>query len=139
MIFLFKGNTMISLVLGVLSLLILLVGAFGFLFIGTLKAILVGLIVLIIVFVAFSKFIHNVKFTPSGIEVIRYVGKTYTINYKEINKFYESNDGLLPAPIFVMKYQSHNRKGKITFVCSDEDLEKLLDTYFLGIKIKRLG
>lgn len=73
-----------------------------------------------------------------GIEVNHYLGKTRHVNYQDVKKFYESNDGVLPAQIFVIKYENKGTKGKITFVCSDNELEALLGTYFDGKRIKRI-
>lgn len=137
MTFEFKGNPTISLYLGLTSLLILSGLAIGFIFIGTLKAMIAGLIILLVALFAFSKFIRFVRFHEVGIEVVYYLGKSRHVAYKDVKKFYESNDGMLPARIFVMKHENKEKKGKITFVCSDSELVSLLDTYFDGKRIKR--
>lgn len=137
MTFEFKGNPLISMYLGFGTLIMLSGLAIGFIFIGTLEAVITGMVLLALVAFILSKTIRRVYFNEGGIEVNYYLGKTRHVRYQDVKKFYESNDGILPAQIFVIKHENKHTKGKITFACSDNELEALLETYFDGKRVRK--
>ena len=126
-----KGNPDISLYLGMTTVLILCAGGIAFIAILNLGSVIAGLVLISISLFAFSRFIQHVNFGEK-ITVKYFIGKSKTVEYKQCKKMYKANDGMIYAPINVLKYDDNGSERKITFVCNDSDLELICNEYFDG-------
>ena len=128
----FKGNPIISEILGFGALFILFSLGVRFILLWNIKSIIVGLVIVAIVIFVLSKFINKVLFLDDEISIKFLFGNKKLVKYKDCRTIYKSNDGLIKAPINVIRYKSINDSGKITFVCGDDELRELCDLHFGG-------
>lgn len=136
--FVFNANTPSGLVGGFVMLLVITAFAIASLFVGKLETIIAGSILLGINYLLFRTFIHTVHFSAEGIEVKYFIRKSLKIEHNDVWRIY----GLRSRPdfgllVFVMCYKNANASGKITITCTEEELEPLLNTYFIGLRVDR--
>lgn len=125
-----KGEPNISLILGLMSVVFLSAIGIGFVFIWNLASILTGFFLVLLSFYLVSRWEKEVLFTENGVSVEYYFGRRKTIPFSACKKLYKSNDGIIPAPINVIKYKLNQNERKITFVCDDAMLQEICDEYF---------
>jgi hypothetical protein len=136
--FVFKANTPSSLVGGFVMLLVITGFAIASLFAGKRETIIAGVILFGISYLVFRTFIHRVQFGAEGIELKYFIRKSLKIEHSDVWRIY----GLRSRPdfgllVFVMCYKNAYVSGKITFTCTEEELEPLLNTYFIGQRVDR--
>ena len=108
----------------------------SFILIGNFKSIIVGFGLLIVVALIIRRWIKTVKFDENGITVLYFFSKTKVVRFDECKEFYKSNDGILPAPVNVIKCKVGSPVKKIIFVCDEERLIEICDDYFNGFRPK---
>ena len=136
--FVFNTNTPYVLVGGFTMLLIITAFAIASLFTGKLETIIAGLILFGITYFLLRSFVNKVQFGLDGIVVRYFIRKSLKIEYVDVWRIY----GLRSRPdfdlfVFVMCYKNANASGKITINCTEEELETLLNTYFIGLRVDR--
>lgn len=135
-IFRCKGVPAISLAFGSISVLTIVGIGIGFILIWNTASILTGISLVLLSFFLVSRWERDVFFTPEGITVTFFIGRDLKVSYKDCKKMYKSNDGVLPAPINVLRYKKNSFEKKITFVCEDSELNAICDEYFNGFQPK---
>ncbi len=130
-----KGNPDISLFGGMSTLAILTAIGIGFITIGNLASIITGLVLILISLFVLSRSIRWVKFSKE-ITIKYFIGKTKSVDYSQCKKMYKANDGMIKAPINVLKYDDNGRERKITFACDDSMLKEICDNFFNGFTPK---
>lgn len=130
-----KGNPDISLFLGMSTTLIIAALGIGFITIWNLSSVIAGLVLILISLFILSRSIRSVEFSEE-ITIKYFIGKAKSVKYSQCKKMYKANDGMITAPINVLKYDNHGSERKITFACDDTTLKEICDNYFNGFMPK---
>lgn len=129
------GAPLLSMFMGISTLIILAAMGIGFILILNFASVLTGLLLFSLSVFVFGRQIKNVIFKNDYIEINYYfLRKTKRISYKDCKKMYETNDGLLPAPVYIIMYSKNNNEKKITFACEETKLHIICDSYFNGFR-----
>lgn len=126
-----KGTPDVSFYAGFSTLIVLCGLGIGFIAILNLASVLTGIVLITLSFFALSRMSRSVSFGEK-ITIRYFLGRTKVVDYSQCKKMYKANDGMIYAPINILKYDSNGKEKKITFVCSDLELEKICKEYFNG-------
>lgn len=126
-----QGEPTVNVVLGIFTMILLMLMGIAFITIFNKASVITGFILITIALYALSK--GRKKVTFSEVITVKYFfGNEEIVQYSQCKKMYKTNDGLITAPINVIKYLKNKRERKITFVCEDEVLKEICDNYFNG-------
>ncbi len=126
-----KGEPDLNVYLGMTTLIIICSMGIGFIIIFNLASILTGIVLISYCAYMLSRVTRSVTFSDKII-INHFYGRSNIVEYSECKKMYKTNDGMIHAPINIIKYIRKGKDKKITFVCDDSVLEKICNEYFNG-------